>query len=566
MNIITVIPLSRAKVAPELTYFTASEVPVGAIVTVPLRSKTIHGIVTKVANAEDLKIDIKNAPFEIRKLGKVKATAFFPASFIASCAGLAEYYATTIGAVVDSLIADSILENAAKIAPPLAPQNIFGTDASVSTSVTAQNGRDQTFVIQGDDADRMSSWRSLIRQEFARKKSIAMYVPTVEDGENLFAALSKGIEGYIFKLNGGLSKKRFLEIWTTIAETDHPIVVIATGSFPLLPRHDIETIVIERESARGWISQKNPYIDGRYALEYIGRKRRQTVFIADSMLRAETLYRLDQNEVDQGSPFKWRSISTATDFLVNMRTDAIVRNRRAEARAEEKRGFRVLSPELVDLIQKNRDENTHLFILTVRRGLSPMTVCEDCETIVSCRNCSSPVVLHTSEASGRNFFMCHKCGERRSAEEVCVSCSSWRLAPIGIGIDRVMSDIRDQFPGIDIFKIDADTTKTEKEISSVLSKFKEKPGSVILATELGMLHLTEKIDHVAVVSLDSLFALPDFRIEEKVMYTLTRLRAQAIRTILVQTRRPDEKAFEFGLKGKDHPLHEDPAVARCDNG
>jgi primosomal protein N' len=39
------------------------------------------------------------------------------------------------------------------------------------------------------------------------------------------------------------------------------------------------------------------------------------------------------------------------------------------------------------------------------------------------------------------------------------------------------------------------------------------------------------------------------------MYTLIRMRALATRTILVQTRRPEEKAFEYGLKGNLSDFH-----------
>jgi primosomal protein N' (replication factor Y) len=204
---------------------------------------------------------------------------------------------------------------------------------------------------------------------------------------------------------------------------------------------------------------------------------------------------------------------------------------------------------LEKLIEQNREENTHLFILTVRRGLAPLTVCDDCETIVLCRNCRSVVVLHTSEESGKNYFMCHRCGERRAADEPCGNCGGWRLTPLGIGIDRVCEEIRRKFPDVEVLKIDSDHTKNEKEITEVLDKFRARPGSIILGTDLAMPHLTEKVDHVAVASLDSLFMLPDFRISERIMYTLVRLRAEATRSILVQTRRPEEKVFEYGLKG-----------------
>ncbi|MES2215836.1 MAG: hypothetical protein V4481_00885 [Patescibacteria group bacterium] len=531
MNIITVIPLSKIRIFETLSYFTASDVPVGAVVSVPIKSRSIPAIVVATQSASDLKGDIKKAPFEIRKLRKIKAVEFFPASFVESCKILADYYATTTGSVIDSLTSDDLIQSVEKIEPAGGPKTIFGSPLpSVSL--------DETYAIQGDDADRISSWRSLIRQEFARKKSIVMYVPTIEDGNNFVTALEKGIEDYIFFLNSGLTKKKIIDTWQKIATTDHPLVVIATSSFSILPRNDIETVIIERENGRGWISQRAPYIDGRHAIETIVRKQKQTLYLADSILRTETLYRLETHEISEASPFKWRSISSAKDTLVDMR----------EYKSSEK-NFRIISPELEEVIRHNRDENTHLFILATRRGSSPTTVCDDCETIVTCKNCSAPVVLHTSKETGKNFFMCHKCGERRSAEEVCVNCGSWRLTPLGIGIDRVAEELKVKFPGTDIVQIDADTTTTPLMISKALQVFRSKPGTILLGTEMALLHLHDKIEHVAIASLDSLFALPDFRIQEKIMYTLVRLRNIAVRNILIQTRRPEEKVFDFGLKG-----------------
>ncbi len=567
--IITVIPLTRSKVAGELSYFTASEVPIGAIVSVPLRSKNIYAIVINVRPAADLKSEIKDASFQLKKIGKVKAIAFFPPTFMEACKILAEYYATTIGSVIDTLISDTLMENASRIAMPVR-QNQFFNEIKTATTI------DETFAIQGDDEDRLGSWRSLIRQEFARKRSVAIYVPTVEDAKTLTDALTKGIEGYIFILHGKLAKKNIIDTWKNIVETAHPVVIVATGSFSILPRNDIDAVIIERENSRGWIGQKQPYLDIRHALETIARKQKQTVYRADSMLRAETLHRIDTHEIAQGSPFKWRSISNAKDVLVDMRVEKggqIHLERLSErAKASEKEvsaehsrtpfaedvsahpspnpaPFRILSPELEELITYNQESSTHLLILTMRRGLSPITICSDCETIVSCTKCSAPVVLHTSKNSGKNFFMCHTCGERRDANETCKNCDSWRLTPLGIGIDRVYEEIQSKFPSVDIFKIDADTTKTDAQIEATIEKFRAKPGSILLGTEMTLVHLTEKIDHIAIASLDSLFALPDFRIQEKIMYLITRLRSMADRSIFIQTRKAEEKVFDYGLKG-----------------
>jgi primosomal protein N' len=627
MNLITVIPLTRQKVAPTLSYFTASDVPIGAIVTVPLRSKTISAIVSDSRPVSDVKADVKSAPFEIRKLGAVKAIAFFPPSFIQTCRTLAMHYATNTGSIIDALIPDILLENAHKIAPPHFNNQDTQTTSGFATGLPKNLIPNEIYAVQGDDPDRMSSWRSLIRQEFARKKSVVFHTPTIEDAKNIFRLLEKGIEGYIFILHNKLAKKDIIDTWQQIAQTEHSVAIITAGIFPLLPRSDISSVVIERENGRGWISPKTPYMDLRRAFELINiHQPGRTLYIADSLLRTETLYRLERNEISQGSPFKWRSISTATDTLIDMIpkkdagfleaqrkyltesngsnsntvsplpathfqyqnqsitdeqfetqnmsvgsedtignvdeqvppspvTDSPLTSAPVPFSPSKKKGFRILSPELEQLIAHNRDESSHLFIYAVRRGLATMTVCNDCEAIVSCNTCATPVVLHASKESGRNFFMCHVCGTRRSADEMCVTCGGWKLTPLGIGLERIEQEIRALYPDIDIYKIDADSTKTDKQIATTLEKFRAKPGSILIGTEMASLHLHETVDHCAVVSLDSLFSLPDFRIPEKIMYTLIRLRSLASRSILVQTRRIEEKVFEYALKGNLSDFH-----------
>ena len=522
MKLITVIPLTKTKAIDTLSYFTASDIPVGAVVSVPIRSKEVTAIVIEALPAEDAKTALRSADFQIRKLGKVKATSFFPTSFINTAKELADYYATTVGSIVRTLTSKNILDNIQDISP------------AKTASASAVN---ETFAIQGDDENRMSAWRSLIRQEFARKKSLVIYAPTLEDIRNISATLTKGIEEYIFTLHGELTNKKTLETWEAIAKIEHPIVIIATGLFACLPRADIDTVIIERENGRGWITRNHPYIDMRHAIEEISRRNGRTIYLSDSLLRVETLHRVENHEVTEGSPFKWKSISTAKDELIDMRANT------------DKKHFRVLSERLEEIIRKSREDNSHVFIMTARRGLSSIVVCDDCETIVSCKECSAPVVLHASKDAGRNFFMCHNCGARRSADELCINCGGWRLTALGIGTERVVEEILTKFPDADIVSVDADNTKTEKSIQTAMKKFRDKPGSILVGTEMALLHMSEPVEHIAIASIDSLLALPDFRIQERMMYALTRLRNLAKRTFIVQTRRAEEAVFGYGIKG-----------------
>jgi primosomal protein N' (replication factor Y) len=191
-----------------------------------------------------------------------------------------------------------------------------------------------------------------------------------------------------------------------------------------------------------------------------------------------------------------------------------------------------------------------MIIFVTRRGLASETVCGDCGTIVTCHHCKSPVVLHKSSAGVEaNFFLCHVCGERRSAHEKCVICTSWKLVPLGIGIERVEDEIMKLAPSLPCLRLDSDSAKTSAAAEKVVKRFSEASKGVLLGTEM-LLHQTiEPADTSAIVSLDSLFAVPDFRIHEKVVHLILAVRGLSKETFLLQTRNPEEELLHDAITG-----------------
>jgi primosomal protein N' (replication factor Y) len=421
------------------------------------------------------------------------------------------------------------------------------TGAAVGAAALGKIKSAEVHAIQGDDEERFGSYRAIIRQEFAKKLSVFICMPTAEDASRAYRLLEKGIEGYIFLLHSALPLKKTIEAWNAAVTQKHPVVIIATGGYLCMPRADIGTLIIERENSRNYKSNRRPFVDIRRLAETFAKKKRIGLVYGDMLLTAETLWRETEGEVIQSAPFKFRSLSTASDLLVDMRQYKNSNNQ-----------FKILADETEQLIRSNKENNEHMVILAARRGIAPSVVCADCQTIVTCNECSAPVVLHRSAAKMGNdtehdavkhFFMCHRCGMRRSSEEYCKICGSWKLGTVGIGIDLVADKIHDKFPDQKVFQVDSDTTKTEKQIHAVIEQFKKQPGSILLGTEMMLTYLDRPVDNAAVVSLDSLFSIPDFRIHEKIMYTLVKLRSFAEKKYIVQTRKADEKIFDFALKG-----------------
>lgn len=556
MFIIEVIPIIKTIGADTLTYFTTKDVPLGAIVDVPIRLRTVQGIVISIRKAEDMKEEIKHASFALKKIDKIKSSTFFPEYFIQTTVEIAEYYATSSGSIMNTLVPKYILENIDKLKTKkddaVANAKVVSGISSITKTKSSAH-TDEKYAVQGDDDERYGTWKSLIRQEFAKKKSLMFVNPTIEDAIQCHSLLEKGISEYIYILHGSLTSKQIIATWNKILDEEHPVVIVTTGGFLSIPRLDVETIIVECENSKSYKVQRRPYLDIRNVCEILARIRKIKIYFADTVLRIETLWREHEGEVLQATPFKSRSLSTASDLLVDMKKYKSPNS-----------SFKILSDEVEELILKTKNNSEQMIILATRRGIAPSTVCGDCQTIVTCNKCSAPVVLHKIKdgEKEKSFFMCHKCGERRSTEEYCKLCGSWKLGTVGIGIDLVIEKIKSKFPDVCVFKIDADSTKVSKSVKTVVEKFKAKPGSILIGTEMMLQFVHDKVENSAIISLDSLFALPDFRIQEKILQMLIRVRALTTQSFIVQTRKSDEKVFEFGLKGNMNDFYKNSIEER----
>ena len=552
MKLLKVIPIARGISKESLSYFTGSDVTIGSVVKVPLRKKTIPAIVISVEDVADVKAEIKNADFETRKVEKIKSSALLSPEFMATVNKSALFFAATSGSILHSVVPKTIIEEAEeiKLNRPLTP--------SLSNEGGKKNRVHEKLVIQCDDEERFATYKSLIREEFAKGYSVFFCLPTIQDIKKAHEKLSKGIEQYTFVLHGLLNKTEQIDLWNKAANEEHPSLIIATGTFLGIPRNDIGTIIVDKENARAYKSQSRPFTDIRIFAEFLAEKIKAKVVFGDLLLRTETVWRHNEAELFEVAPLKFRSLTTASARLINMKETPTLESVSESNKKEAK--FKLFSTELLDLIKDNQDNSDNLFIFVARRGLFPSTVCGDCGSLVRCNTCGAPTVLH--KASTENFFLCHRCGEHRSAMEKCSNCQSWKLATLGIGIEAVEEELKERFPNVKIFRIDSDSASTHKKALDTMTKFYTSPGSILLGTEMALLYLKDMVANTAVVSIDSFFSLPDFRINEKVMNILLKIRSCTARNFLVQTRDIEQKILKYATMGNLADFYRDEIKER----
>jgi len=565
MKLLKVIPISRSINKESLSYFTASDIPIGAIIKVPIRKKTTPALVISAEDIIDVKTEIKNASYETRKIvsnslgtegRQIKFCPLLSAEFMSTVAEAATYFASTSGSVLHSVIPKAIIDEA--------QTKLVGKVRQIKDFPLVRNH--EKLIIQCSDEERYATYKSLIREEFAKGYSVLFCLPTIQDIKKAHEKLSKGIEQYTFVLHSLLSKKEQIELWNEASKEEHPSLIISTGSFLGIPRNDIGTIIIDKENTRAYKNQSRPFIDVRNFAETLAKKINAKIIFGDLLLRTETVWRHSEAEIFEVTPLKFRSLTTSTQCLVDMKESQNDKQEESKSTkstityTDKEPKFKLFSSNLLELIKNNQEKGENLFIFVARRGLFPSTICADCNELIKCHTCGAPTVLH--KASNENFFLCHRCGEHRSALEKCTNCQSWRLATIGIGIESVEEELKIKFPNIKIFKIDSDSASTHKKAIETVTKFYASPGSILLGTEMAILYLKDMIANSAVVSIDSFFSIPDFRINEKVMNILLKIRALTSKYFLVQTRDIEQKILKYATSGNLADFYRDEIKER----
>ena len=560
MKIVTVIPLSRGVFKEHLTYFPSSSVEKGSLAYVPIRAKIVPAIVIDIQDARDLKTQIKNASFSIKKIAKMKTSFLFTPNFIETANMTADYFTTTSGVIIQTLIPKTILDayGENKINFTKIPSQKLNSSKNISKT------KNEHYVFQSDYTERMATYKSFIRESFAKQKSVFFCLPSAQQTEQAFNSLEKGIGAYTYILHGKISKKEMISRWNKIISFKHPVLIIATGGFMAIPRQDIGAIILDHENGNGYKTFTRPFLDYRIFAELYAKNTGIKLILGDMFLRIETLFRQQEGDLVPFTPLKFRALSTAKQTIVDMKKDKKInlvsskqedsQNRDANKNGiippktnDNKKTFTTISTELTGLIKGIKQKNEHLYIFSTRRGLNTLTVCADCGTIVKCDFCSAPCTLH--KKNNKNVFICHKCGHHKSAETKCEKCKSWRLTPLGIGIQLAEKEITEKFPDIKLFRLDSDSATTPKKAKEIVSSFMSSPGSILLGTEMAMQYLEKDIENIAVLSIDPLFALPDFRSGERIFNLLLRLSSKATKNFIIQTRNSNDNIFQYIIKG-----------------
>lgn len=530
MKIVSVIPLKKNVLKSDLTYFTGLDIQVGNVVSVSLKNKKILALVTSIEELKEAKSNVKGMDFNLKKVIEDKGESIFLPELLSAIFDTSKYFAQNKNNTITSLIPDIFIEAYDKLmhfTPPPAPPSLPRKEAE-------NEARSEKLLFQYPLLDRISIYKTLVRESFAKNKSIFIVLPTLFDIENFTNQLSKGIEQFTFSVHSGISMKKKLTTYGKIVTSAHPVLIIGTPPFLSIPRKDIGTIILEHENSNAYKMISRPHLDLRVFTEIYASKINAKFIMADEILRYETIERKNIDNLNPLYPLSFRiDFKGEIEILSKKRKD--------------KEKFQIFNDESIKEIKLALENKKSVFIFSLRKGLATMTLCKDCQETVSCKKCGAPLVLYMSHQDKKRMFVCNRCEMNIDGDTTCAYCGSWNLLPLGIGTDTVYEEVSKLFPKIKIFKLDKESARTASGARKIIKEFKESNGSILIGTEMAFFYLQNKVPQKVplsiIASFDSLWSIPNFKMGERIVQIIFSIISHTAEKLIIQTKNENDEVI-----------------------
>ncbi len=539
MFVIEVIPLVRGIQIDSLSYFSSTAYGAGAIVAIPVRGKTIQGIVVDSNPVSNTKTALKAATFSLRKLPPQTTTATISDTLLKTVDELFQVVPSKKGALLFALL------------PPDVRSGAFPYPSG-NSSVGDEDSTPQ--ILSAGTTERYVSYQSVIRSAFAHRGSVLLVVPTSPQVEAAYIALERGISERVIRFSSTQTKTERTKAYAAFSDLSRATLTITTPSFAYLDRPDYTTIIIDEAASPHYVMRNRPNLDHREVLKIMARVSGRSIILGDTLTRTEDEYKR-REDIYQTHGEHPKRLSLAAKLTVINQTD----------KPTAETPFQLFSPELVTRIKTSLEGRHNVFLYAARRGLAPVVACIDCGYIFRCPDSNTPYSLIRSRAADgteERFFISSTSGRRVRAADTCVACGSWRLREKGIGIQQVEDECRKLFPKVPLTVFDHTSATTHKRCTTLTSEFEKQKGAILLGTQMVMPYFPANISLSAIVSLDAVRAVPSWRADESVFRLILALREKSDREVIIQTRSETDDLLIYAGMGAVDRFHDDEIALR----
>ncbi|MFC1595177.1 primosomal protein N' [Patescibacteria group bacterium] len=515
MHIITVYPLGLTHTsAPEqLSYFSQTHIERGILVAVNFGTRKIFGIVAKSEPAIGKKILIKKAEFKLKKINKIiSPSLFFSNILLNTIEELSEYFLKPCGMILKTFL----------------PAKILLTPPAIKSKKNLEKSSEgfKHIIAVGTIDERIKFYTKRISEDLKNKKSVLIMSPALSGIEYMSSSIENASNKKPIIIHGKLAKKTLIKNWES-ALTESPSVIIGTQFAFGIINDKISTIIMDSADHSYFMQENAPFLNLRKFVRMTALKNKIQFIEGVAMPSPEDMFLKTQK-------------TAVIENLHAEKTKTVFIDMQKEK--EQNKTFPIISNAL-----KNEVLNTkgRIILFINRRGHSPLVLCKDCGSAMTCPHCTAPLVMHENLKLKQRELICHHCQKTIPISIKCANCSSWNMATYGIGTQRVEQELRQLIPNRKILRIDTDSVKNEAQKQKIRDDFLESSNSILIGTEMILEEPAIKSELTGIIGIDHMLSMPDFRMNYEILRLLTEFKIRSKKLILQSFLKDNEMIRAF---------------------
>lgn len=370
------------------------------------------------------------------------------------------------------------------------------------------NSKEEVYLLHGvTGSGKTEVYMCIIDNILKKGKKAIVLVPEISLTVQLVDRFQNHFGTNVAILHSRLSDGEKYDEWRKI-EREEVSIVIGARSAIFAPLSNIGVIVVDEEHEATYKQENSP----RYNAIDIAVKRAKNhgakVLLGSATPSLESYARAKKGY------YKLLELKNRVNGKDLPKIDIV------DMQSSIKKGYRLLSIELINKIKDRLDKNEQVMILLNRRGYSNFLTCPSCGYTFKCPHCDITMTYHKTSDTLR----CHYCGYADKRISECPTCHNKNLRDLGVGIEKIEEEIKNLFKDIRIVRMDLDTTTNKGAHSRIIRDFIDHKYDLLLGTQMIAKGLDfPKVSLVGVINADMGLNIPDFRSSERTFQLLSQV-------------------------------------------
>lgn len=527
MYLLKVIPIANKLPEKYFSYFSLAKIKAGSLVEIKIKNRKVSGIITEVSDVKSEKINLKGENFSLKKIERVLKENFIDENIINSLNQQSFLLGIKESDVLENFLVDDLFEKIININLENLPslklrQDTVKNNNQNETKKEEKNNKSEAII--ADQKSRIEEYLEKIKKEFKKGNSVAIFSPTINDLKNLLDKLEKiinntqlenNLKENIIIFHGDQKKKEREENLNKLDKEGSKIFLSTPSIFPFLikDQFNLNLIIIDKENSFSYFSYNaKKEIDTRELIKNIAMSAKIKTLQGGEIFSLNTFKSIKENKI------KLLDLKEKSENKKILIFDLAKEKEKTNTKYSSVYFKKEVIEKLEDYKEKGEGK---IFLYTKRKGIAGEIICKDCNHILKCESCDKPYILFKENINGKREYMCAICKNKKEIPKdenlSCSNCGSWRMDGVGIGSEGLEENLKEN--GFKVFIIDAKNTNTKTKIKKVIEDWQNEKLAVLVGTDLALNNLNEnhKMDFAGIISIDTLFSIPEINIDEKII-------------------------------------------------